>query len=181
MRDLLSSIICNRKSACFFVLFALSFLTNTFSEDELRILLEDQDQFDMWFGSLSEVEAKTEQLVLLMQQSAELAGTTLSQEETYNQLRQEVNELRNKYVKRKAALDAMQAEQVAKVQQMTDPSTLVQRLQQAINEAERQSEDTARNFCNGEMQCSDFIREFKEQRKLYHIRNAKKEMLLSRP
>eukprot|EP00299_Pterocystis_sp_00344_P018623 c9294_g1_i4.p1 GENE.c9294_g1_i4~~c9294_g1_i4.p1 ORF type:complete len:370 (+),score=55.50 c9294_g1_i4:30-1139(+) len=44
------------------------------NEDELRILLEDQDQFDMWFGSLSEVEAKTEQLVLLMQQSAELAG-----------------------------------------------------------------------------------------------------------
>ncbi len=66
-------------------------------------------------------------------------------------------------------------------QKVTDRGMLAQRLADAVNEAEKRSEQTGESFCEGGMEVGDFLREFREQRKLFHVRNAKREMLLAQP
>jgi ESCRT-I complex subunit VPS37 len=52
----------------------------------------------------------------------------------------------------------------------------------AAHQAEQDSDGLANRFLSGEMDYKDFIKEFMEKRKLYHLRAAKKEslMMLSR-
>lgn len=127
------------------------------------------------------MEARTDQLVRQLQRNAEIAGKTISQEEEYLQLKKEVAELRQTFDQKKAVFDTKHSAQLATMQKSSDRSSLAQRLQEAIDEAEKKSDRTAEEFCEGSIQWADFLRDFREQRKLFHLRNAKKEMLLAQP
>jgi len=151
------------------------------TEEELQELLDDPAKFNAWFGSLSEVEAKTDNLVRQMQRNAEIAGKTISQEDMHAQLQRDVVSLKQSYEQKKSVFDAKYSAQLETMQRSSDRTSLAQRLQEAIDEAEQKSDKTAETFCEGSMQWSDFVRDFRDQRKLFHTRNAKKEMLVTQP
>jgi hypothetical protein len=54
---------------------------------------------------------------------------------------------------------------------------LIEKLNDAATTAEDESDGLARKFLNADMDQKDFIKEFMEKRKLYHLRSAKKESL----
>jgi len=51
-------------------------------------------------------------------------------------------------------------------------------LTEAASEAEQQSDGIAKKFLSGDMEHKDFIKDFMEKRKLFHLRSAKKESLM---
>jgi hypothetical protein len=54
---------------------------------------------------------------------------------------------------------------------------VTEQLKQLIVAAEDDSENCATAYLNGKMSDEEFIKKFKESRKLYHIRNQKLERL----
>jgi len=63
------------------------------------------------------------------------------------------------------------------MKQFSTPA-LVDHLTVAAAEAEGSSDAIANQFLSGEMDQKNFVKEFMEKRKLYHLRAAKKESLL---
>jgi len=57
-------------------------------------------------------------------------------------------------------------------------SNLVDGLTRASQEAEQESDDIATRFLNRQMELKDFVRDFMDKRKLYHLRSAKRESLM---
>jgi len=55
---------------------------------------------------------------------------------------------------------------------------LIEQLTEAAAQAEAASDDIANKFLSGQMDQKDFLRDFAEKRKLYHLRAAKKESLM---
>jgi len=75
------------------------------------------------------------------------------------------------------AFDAKAQRQQEVLQQFSTPH-LIDRLAVAAQEAEMESDAIANKFLSGEKDYKDFIREFMDKRKLFHLRSAKKESLM---
>jgi len=57
-------------------------------------------------------------------------------------------------------------------------TALIDQLTEAAGEGEQQSDAIAKKFLSGDMEHKDFIKDFMEKRKLFHLRSAKKESLM---
>ena len=54
---------------------------------------------------------------------------------------------------------------------------LIEKLNDAANDAEYSSDSLSKKFLSGDMEQKEFVKEFMEKRKLFHLRSAKKESL----
>eukprot|EP00298_Acanthocystis_sp_HF-20_P022849 c31061_g1_i1.p1 GENE.c31061_g1_i1~~c31061_g1_i1.p1 ORF type:complete len:343 (+),score=149.43 c31061_g1_i1:55-1083(+) len=149
------------------------------SKEELESLATNEESFKDWFGGISEVQNKTQFLAEQMQRNAELASMTLSKEKEYTQLQSEVAELRKTYQEQKTLFDQMYAQQAQTANKLLNPQSLAQELQTAVNEAEKESEQIAEQLLDGKLTCSEFLKQFKEKRINFHVRTAKREMILA--
>jgi hypothetical protein len=63
------------------------------------------------------------------------------------------------------------------LKQFSTPA-LIEQLANAAQESEAESDHIANRFLAGELDYKDFIKEFMDKRKLFHLRAAKKESLM---
>src|SRR3989338_6061455 len=57
------------------------------------------------------------------------------------------------------------------------PPALIQQLSVAISEADKQSELISQKFTNSDIDIRTFLKDYLDARKIYHSRNAKREIL----
>jgi len=146
------------------------------SADELRLLLEDDDAFEVFIQDLDFVKTLVKLRNDIRDNNAELAQKNLSRE-------QEVKDLRNDVDGKKSQLESLKNvlnEKVELQRQMMakySPAILLQRLQEAAQEIDQDSERTSKQFLEGEMNHKVFLDTYMEQRVLYHLRSAKLEQI----
>eukprot|EP00298_Acanthocystis_sp_HF-20_P029274 c8159_g1_i1.p1 GENE.c8159_g1_i1~~c8159_g1_i1.p1 ORF type:complete len:283 (+),score=89.40 c8159_g1_i1:27-851(+) len=141
---------------------------NTKDEDVLNLLLNDEQMFQDWFSSFKNVTEQVNNLSSYITGDIEMV-TVLECEKTREEsLRSEVARLKSEYTRKKYELDYSGGH--------TSHGT-IEELERAVRDADRQSESIAERFINQEISQQDFVKQYKEARKLYHVRNAKFEML----
>ncbi|CAG8436470.1 931_t:CDS:2 [Rhizophagus irregularis] len=76
-------------------------------------------------------------------------------------------------------------EEKLKVQQEVlkrfSPSILITKLKSETQQSDDLSEQMAKSFLDGELEVDDFLKHFREVRKVYHLRNAKVERVSKQP
>eukprot|EP00761_Pharyngomonas_kirbyi_P012070 gb/GECH01012097.1/.p1 GENE.gb/GECH01012097.1/~~gb/GECH01012097.1/.p1 ORF type:complete len:342 (+),score=90.52 gb/GECH01012097.1/:1-1026(+) len=146
------------------------------SLSELRELNEDPDAFDRFVESLSwtrEISRITDDLT---SRSTQLAESNMRDGDTVNQVQQRVAELREKVDAIRPEVEELEQRQQRIMHQYSRES-LLSRLQSKIGESEAVTESLASDFIRpgSEHSMEDFIKEYREQRFTYHMRQLKKE------
>ncbi|CAI2166203.1 4494_t:CDS:2 [Funneliformis geosporum] len=150
------------------------------SKEELEDLYNNDVVFDSFLETVEQVRnMKTLQDEMRMGNET-LARKTLSQE-------QELYELRNRIVNQEKGLKELftEFEEKLKVQQETlkrfSPSILMTKLKSETQQSDELSEQMAKSFLDGELEVDQFLKHFREVRKVYHLRNAKVERVSTQP
>jgi len=146
-------------------------------KDELEGLLNDESKFDDYIKSLDQIRQLYQKKEDQMMQNKSLATFNLSQEPV---LKAKKESLAAKH-REAVALVQQLKESKAKLEAKTgsyEPSVLHDLLRIACSEAEQQSEQIAEDFLSNKIESVDeFVETFMEKRKLYHMRNVKKNKL----
>jgi hypothetical protein len=146
------------------------------SVQELTQLLNDENEFKIFFESLGAVQNMKKLRDELKQTNEQLARNNLEKEAELESLRRELNPRLSAVADKR-----MQFEQKFKQQQdvlkQYSTAALIEQLSKAMEEAEHQSEEIAEHFLSGDMDQKDFVKDFQEKRRLYHLRAAKRESL----
>jgi len=101
----------------------------------------------------------------------------MAQETEIDNLRKLMLEKQEEIKQQRQQLEQKVQRQQQIMQQFT-PASLIQRLSEASAVADSESEQTASLFLNGDqMDHKEFVKKFIEQRKIYHLRAAKRESL----
>jgi len=147
------------------------------STQELSQMLNDETEFNRFFESLSAVQTMKKVRDDLRIANEELAKKNLAKEAEVDRVRREL-ESRNRTVMEKRAAFEQKAQRQQEVMKQFSTPALIEQLTLAAQEAEMASDDIANKFLGGQIDYKDFIREFIERRKLFHLRSAKKESLM---
>ncbi|KAG1446518.1 hypothetical protein G6F56_009541 [Rhizopus delemar] len=103
-----------------------------------------------------------------------LAHKNLSREEQLTNLRAEVASLDEKYKADKLEFDAKEKLQQEAFNRFSS-STVLTRLKASVYESEELSESVAQSFLDGNLNNESFVKQFREFRKVYHLRASKLE------
>jgi len=140
--------------------------------DQLKEMLNDDTKFDDFIKDMPQMKNLYAEKEMLMASNKSLAEYNLSQEPIITEGKQVLVE---KYQKA-----AELAEQVKKIKTELDtqtgkvsPDTMLALLEAANQEAEEESETIADEFLNNGGDVEDFIDNFREKRKLTHLRRIK--------
>ncbi|KAG0612928.1 hypothetical protein M758_6G063100 [Ceratodon purpureus] len=141
------------------------------SPEELTRLLNDKDAYSAFLHSLDEVRR-------LDKISEELRKSTIDESKNNLEKESEIAELRTQcMIIRNTELAASREkfEEVDKryreVQANCSPHALLNKLQDAANEADEESENLHRSFLAGEIELLQFIQKYRKQRLHYHRRS----------
>ncbi|KAF0475942.1 williams-beuren syndrome critical region [Gigaspora margarita] len=105
---------------------------------------------------------------------------TLSQENELNQLRQHVQEQENALIELNSTIQEKLKLQQNALQRFS-PSVLLTKLKSGVQQSDELSEQMASSFLSGELETDQFIKHFREIRKVFHLRNAKVEIVKNKP
>jgi len=142
------------------------------NSDQLKEILNDEEKFDDFIKDMPQMKALYEEKEMLMASNKSLAEYNLSQEPVISEGKQK---LVDKYQQA-----AQLAEEVKKVKAQLDaqtgkvsPDTMLALLQASNQEAEEESENIADEFLNNGGSIEDFVDNFREKRKVAHLRRIK--------
>jgi len=147
------------------------------SPSELALLLNDENEFKRFFDHLSAVQTMKKVRDDLRTNNDELAKKNLSKEAELDKIKRELSARQQLIAEKRLAFDQKAKQQQEVMKQFSTPA-LVDHLTVAAAEAEGSSDAIANQFLSGELDQKNFVKEFMEKRKLYHLRAAKKESLL---
>eukprot|EP00163_Fabomonas_tropica_P033266 TRINITY_DN864_c0_g1_i8.p3 TRINITY_DN864_c0_g1~~TRINITY_DN864_c0_g1_i8.p3 ORF type:complete len:139 (+),score=28.46 TRINITY_DN864_c0_g1_i8:1164-1580(+) len=100
------------------------------------------------------------------------AERILSTEEEIAETRKNVLRLRERCIEAQNSFnDKTEKQQV--IMERFAPRILLGQLEQARDDADTESEETAHSFLRGDMSISDFLKTYSEQRKRHHLRKSK--------
>jgi len=143
--------------------------------EELTELLANEDLYREFFDSLDGVKNMHQLRDELRDGNEELAKKNIARET-------EIDDLRKLLLAKQQEIKQQQQELEQKVQrqqqimQQFSPASLIQKLGEAASLADNESEQTASSFLNGDqIDHKEFVKKFMEQRKVYHLRSAKRE------
>ena len=143
-------------------------------------MLADEKMMDAVFESLEAVRAMRQVRADLREGNAQLARGNLEQEAAFNQRRAELVALEGELQARRGLYQEKTREREAIARRFT-PQALAGELAKSAGEIDRQSEELAGQFMQQEIDWKAFSKQYLELRKLYHIRQAKREALLQQP
>ncbi|CAG8600751.1 16232_t:CDS:2 [Acaulospora colombiana] len=162
----------------------------TKSKEELEDLLNNGVIYESFLMEVEQVRAMTtlkNDMMINNETSASAdynlllcSKNTLLQEQELIQLRKTVEEKENEL---KELYNTLQ-EKIAMQQnilQRFSPSVLLTKLKSSVQQSDELSEQIASSFLSGELECDQFLKQFKEVRKVYHLRNAKVEKANNQP
>jgi len=144
---------------------------------ELSQMMNDEYEFNKFFEELPQVSNMVKVRDDLRNNNQELAKKTLAQENDIELLKQEIKSSAEIIEQQKLAFQTRSTRQQEIINQYST-SNLIDGLTKASQDAERESDDIATRFLNRQMELKDFVKEFMEKRKLYHLRSAKRESLM---
>ncbi|KAF8403171.1 hypothetical protein HHK36_011268 [Tetracentron sinense] len=140
------------------------------SVDELRKLLSDKDAYNQFLLSLDQVKIQNNLRNELRQETLQLARENLEKEPRIVELRNQCRIIRT------TELAAAQEKLNELERQKEDtlrfysPSTLLQRLQDAMNKTEEESETLQRQLLEREIDLGVFVQKYRKLRTTYHRR-----------
>jgi ESCRT-I complex subunit VPS37 len=142
------------------------------NSDQLKEILHNEDKFDEFIKEMPQIKALYDEKEMLMASNKSLAEYNLSQEPVISEGKQKLVE--------KYQIAAELAEEVKKIKTELDgqtgkvsPDTMLALLEAANQEAEEESEKLADQFLNDGGDVEEFVEEFREKRKLAHLRRIK--------
>lgn len=144
---------------------------------ELSQLLNDETEFNKFFDNLPQVTNMKKVRDDLRNNNEESAKKILAKEAEIDKLKKELTASNEIIHQQKAAFES-KAQKQQEILKQFSTQNLVEKLTIAAQDIETESDNLANRFLSGEMDYKDFIREFMEKRKLYHLRAAKKESLM---
>eukprot|EP00045_Choanoeca_perplexa_P000228 m.13446 g.13446 ORF g.13446 m.13446 type:complete len:364 (+) comp10158_c0_seq1:174-1265(+) len=109
-----------------------------------------------------------------------LARTNLEHEPALERLRNELIELSERLGELEKKLQLKQ-QRYSELSSQHQPAALHTQLRIKISEADEASEDVVSQFRNGDLNATEFLKQFQAQRKLYHVRKLKEERFRETP
>ncbi|CAG8547312.1 4922_t:CDS:2 [Dentiscutata heterogama] len=150
------------------------------SKEDLEDLISNNVFFETFFESIERIRntiAVRDEMRMGNEMSAK---ETLAQENDLNQLRQRVQEQENELLELNSTLQEKLKLQQNALQRFS-PSVLLTKLKSGVQQSDELSEQMANSFLSGELETDQFIKHFREIRKVFHLRNAKVEIVKNKP
>jgi len=147
------------------------------SPSELTQLMTDEVEFKRFFENLPAVQTMKKVRDDLRDNNEILAKKNLAKEAEIESVKAELASVATQFSEKKNSYDK-KAQRQQEIIKHFSTAALIEQLSEAAAEAESQSEATAKKFLSGDMDHKDFMKEFIEKRKLFHLRSAKKESLM---
>jgi len=149
----------------------------TMQFDDLEHLLNDDDEFSMFFETLDQVKSMAAVRDDLVKNNEDTARKNLSFQNELEQKKNEVD-VQQANLKEQRNLFDQQAKRQQEISKRFTPDALLGKLSESVNQAEQISEDITAKFLNKQMDVRDFIKTYMEKKKLYHLRAAKRERFI---
>ncbi|KAI9478412.1 MAG: hypothetical protein EXX96DRAFT_247109 [Benjaminiella poitrasii] len=150
---------------------------NTISKlsfEQIEELLQNETAFDIFFHSLDRVKNLKAFQEDLRNGNEQLAHKNLSREDQLVKLRAEIENLHSQIM-----VDKLVFEEKERLQQEAfnrfSSSTVLTRLKASVYESDELSESVAQSFLDGNLDNDSFVKQFREFRKVYHLRASKLE------
>ncbi|XP_077225973.1 vacuolar protein-sorting-associated protein 37 homolog 1-like [Tasmannia lanceolata] len=138
--------------------------------EELRKLINDKDAYSAFFHSLDQVKLQNSIGDELRKETTQLARENLEKEPRILELRNQCRIIRTTEL-------ATAQEKLIELERQKDeilkfcaPSRLLQRMQDAMDKVEEESEILHRQFLNKEIDLAAFVQKYKRLRTVYHRR-----------
>jgi len=145
--------------------------------EELNEMLSNEDLYKDFFDNLEGVKNMRQLRDELRDGNEELAKKNIARGQEIDDLRKLLQDKQEEVKQQRQELERKVQRQQQIMQQFSTP-VLIQKLSDAANIADTESEQTATDFLNGDIaDHKDFIKKFMDQRKIYHLRAAKRESL----
>jgi len=144
---------------------------------ELTQLVNDETEFKKFFEDLPQVQNMRKVRDDLRNTNEDLAKKNLAKEAEIEKLKREISSKQQLINDKRLQFEQKAQRQQEVMKQFSTPA-LIEHLGLAAQQAETESDAMANKFLSGEMDYKDFLKEFIEKRKLYHLRAAKKESLM---
>ncbi|KAJ3045230.1 Vacuolar protein sorting-associated protein 37A [Rhizophlyctis rosea] len=150
------------------------------SAEELEELLNDEIAFQIYLENLSSIKGMKQVHKELMDGNESLARRNLSKKEELESLKKTLSEQQQLFQSLRAKFDTnLKAQQDEAVR--FSPTYVATKLQSAQSESDELSESIAQSFLDGKIPADDFIKQYRDTRRVYHLRAAKLERLARDP
>ncbi|KAI8900859.1 hypothetical protein BC833DRAFT_579923 [Globomyces pollinis-pini] len=149
---------------------------DTKTNQELEDLLLDDNAFAEYFYSLDQVKPNKEMQDSLLEKNNEIAKTNLNREDEIKDLQTRIKALQEINVKHREQLDDLLQEQQKELVRFGS-EYITEQLRQMVATSEDMTELSATSYLEGKLTEDEFIKAFKESRKLFHARSFKLEKL----
>jgi ESCRT-I complex subunit VPS37 len=146
------------------------------SAAELQHLLSDESAFQQFFDTLAAVQTMKGVRDDLARANEELARRNIAVEAEIEQLSRKVGQSGDSVDAKKREYEELVRKQQEVMKQFSTP-ILVERLGDAADEAEEESDAIADEFLSGDIDHKEFVKRFLAERNLFHLRSAKRESL----
>ncbi|XP_050380440.1 vacuolar protein-sorting-associated protein 37 homolog 1 [Argentina anserina] len=140
------------------------------SVDELRKLMSDKEAYHQFFLSLEQVKVQNNLKEELRKETLQLSRENMEKEPRMVELRNQCRIIRTtELAAAQERLNELERQKEDTLKSCA-PASLLQRLQEAMNKTEEESEDLHRQLLNGEIDISTFVPKYKKLRNTYHRR-----------
>jgi len=146
------------------------------SPSELSQLLNDEAEFTSFFESLPSIQTIRVVRDDIKKSHDETLKRLAAKEAILERLRRDAQVRQQGQAEKKKELDRYLAKQNEVMKQFSTAS-LIEKLGEASSHAEADSDQCASKFLVGNIELKEFLKEFSEKRRTYHLRAAKKESL----
>ncbi|WZZ52739.1 vacuolar protein-sorting-associated protein 37 homolog 1 [Brassica napus] len=140
------------------------------SVDELRKLLSDKDAYQQFLLSLDQVKIQNNIKDELRRETLQLARENLEKEPQIMELRNQCKIIRTtELATAQEKLNELER-QKEEILKFYSPGSLLNKLQEAMNEVDEESEALQEKFLEKEIDTAAFVQKYKKLRTIYHRR-----------
>lgn len=140
------------------------------SVDELRKLLSDKDAYQQFLNSLEQVKIQTNLKDELAKENRQLAEENLQKEPRMMELRNQCRIIRTtELATANEKLNELE-KQKEEMLKMNSPASLLQRIQESVNQTDEESENLHQQLLDREIDLAAFLQKYKKLRTTYHKR-----------
>ncbi|RID65342.1 hypothetical protein BRARA_D00542 [Brassica rapa] len=140
------------------------------SVDELRKLLSDKDAYQQFLLSLDQVKVQNNIKEELRRETLQLARENLEKEPQIMELRNQCKIIRTtELAAAQEKLNELER-QKEEILRLYSPGSLLNKLQEAMNEVDEESEALQEKFLEKEIDTAAFVQKYKKLRTIYHRR-----------
>ncbi|KAJ3112065.1 hypothetical protein HDU96_004990 [Phlyctochytrium bullatum] len=150
------------------------------SLSELEELMRDDAAFEDFFMHLPQVQEQQRARSEFIAGNEALAKHNLSFEPALAQLRSELVQEQSNFKAEREQFD-VNYRAFQDLMMRFEPDYLISRLRAAVTESEELSESLSQSFLGGKADVEDFIKNYRETRKVYHSRAARLERVVRDP